>query len=42
MPQQDWLIKDNGECLPFSSPRQWDLLSSNNTLSTPSVFNRIG
>ncbi|WP_107667665.1 cupin [Cyanothece sp. BG0011] len=28
MPQQDWLIQDHGECLSFSSPRQWDLLSA--------------
>ncbi|ACB51695.1 unknown [Crocosphaera subtropica ATCC 51142] len=28
MPQQDWLIQDDGECLSFPSPRQWDLLSA--------------
>ncbi len=27
MPQQDWLVKDDGECLSFPSPRQWDLLT---------------
>ncbi|MDJ0599419.1 MAG: cupin [Crocosphaera sp.] len=27
MPQQDWLVQDNGECLSFRSPRQWDLLT---------------
>ncbi len=27
MPQQDWLVKENGECLSFPSPRQWDLLT---------------
>ncbi len=27
MPQQDWLVQDNGQCLSFPSPRQWDLLT---------------
>lgn len=27
MPQQDWLVQDDGQCLSFPSPRQWDLLT---------------
>ncbi|MEA5512298.1 cupin [Crocosphaera sp. UHCC 0190] len=27
MPQQDWLVNEDGECLSFPSPRQWDLLN---------------
>ncbi|MEA5535252.1 cupin [Crocosphaera sp. XPORK-15E] len=27
MQQQDWLVKEDGECLSFPSPRQWDLLT---------------
>lgn len=27
MAQQDWLVKEDGECLSFPSPRQWDLLT---------------
>lgn len=27
MTQQDWLVKEDGECLSFPSPRQWDLLT---------------
>lgn len=27
MTQQDWLVTEEGECLSFPSPRQWDLLT---------------
>ncbi len=37
MPQQDWLITETGECLPFPSPRQWDLL----TPTTPYRLHRF-
>ena len=37
MPQQDWLLQDNGECLSFPSPRQWDLL----TTTTPYRLHRF-
>ncbi len=30
MTKQDWLVKDNGNCLGFDSPREWDLLSQTN------------
>jgi predicted metal-dependent enzyme (double-stranded beta helix superfamily) len=27
MQQQDWLVNDDGLCLPYKSPRQWDLIT---------------
>lgn len=30
MAKQDWLVTDNGNCLGFDSPREWDLLSQTN------------
>ena len=30
MVKQDWLVTDNGNCLEFDSPREWDLLSQTN------------
>ncbi|WP_267383563.1 cupin [Cyanobacterium sp. uoEpiScrs1] len=29
MVKQDWLVTDNGDCLGFNSPKEWDLLSKN-------------
>ncbi|WP_119260968.1 cupin [cyanobacterium endosymbiont of Rhopalodia gibberula] len=30
MAKQDWLVTENGNCLGFDSPREWDLLSKTN------------
>ena len=37
MPQQDWLLQDDGQCLSFPSPRQRDLL----TTTTPYRLHRF-
>lgn len=30
MTKQDWLVTENGNCLGFDSPKEWDLLSKTN------------